>query len=340
MAILENIWYLVICVSVILYTILDGFDLGVGALHLFARDDRERRVFLNAIGPVWDGNEVWLIIVFGGLFAGFPAAYATICEAFYNLIMILLAAIIFRAVAIEFRSKVERKRWRHVWDYVFSVSSILMAFIIGVMMANLVEGIPLDQNGDFVGVHWNFFSPYAILLGVTAIALFSMHGAIFLLMKTEDALHSHVRRWVNPTIVFFLICYFVTTLATLFYMPHMLDRMRSVPWLFVVAILSMLSIANVPRCLHKGNDGFAFLSSCGCIAFLFILFGIGIYPNLVRSSINPAEYSITLYNASASLPALKVILTVACIGVPIVLAYGFWIYRIFRGKVKLDANSY
>ncbi|WP_420420912.1 cytochrome d ubiquinol oxidase subunit II [Simkania sp.] len=340
MAIYENIWYLVLCVSVIFYTVLDGFDLGVGALHLFARDDRERRVFLNAIGPVWDGNEVWLIIIFGGMFAGFPAAYATICESFYTLIMILLAAIIFRAVAIEFRSKVEHKKWRFAWDVIFSFSSILMAFIIGVIMANLIQGIPLDQNGDFVGTFGGFFTPYSILLGFTACALFAMHGAVFLLMKTEGTLHDHVRKWINPAIVVFLIFYVMTTLATLMYMPHMLKMMRSAPWLFVVALIAMLAIANVPRCIYKGNDGFAFISSSCCIAFLFFLFGIGIYPNLVRSSINPEHFSLNLYNAGAAASTYKVILTVACIGVPLVLAYGFWIYRIFRGKVTLDDTSY
>jgi len=340
MAIYENIWYLVICISVVFYTVLDGFDLGVGALHLFARDDRERRVFLNAIGPVWDGNEVWLIIIFGGMFAGFPAAYATICEAFYTLIMILLAAIIFRAVAIEFRSKIESKNWRFAWDIIFSFSSILMAFIIGMIMANLIQGIPLDENGDFVGSFSTFFSPYSILLGFTACALFAMHGAVFLLMKTEGSLHDHVRKWINPAIVVFLIFYVMTTLATLMYMPHMLKMMRSAPWLFAIALIAMLAIANVPRCIYKGNDGWAFISSSCCIAFLFFLFGIGIYPNLVRSSINPEHFSLNLYNAAAAVPTFKVILTVACIGVPLVLAYGFWIYRIFRGKVTLDDTSY
>jgi cytochrome d ubiquinol oxidase subunit II len=340
MAIYENIWYLIICISVVFYAVLDGFDLGVGALHLFARDDKERRIFLNAIGPVWDGNEVWLIIIFGGMFAGFPSAYATICETFYSLIMILLAAIIFRAVAIEFRSKVENRKWRYLWDLIFSLASILMAFIIGVIMANLIRGIPLDQEGNFYGNFIDFFSPYAILLGLTACALFAMHGAVFLLMKTEGALHDHIRKWVSPAIIVFLMFYLMTSLATVMYMPHMLDRMRAAPWLFIVVVCAMLSIANVPRCIHKGDDGWAFISSSSAIAFLFFLFGIGIYPNLVRSSINPADYSLTLYNAAAAPSTLKVILIVACIGVPLVLAYGFWIYRIFRGKVKLSDTSY
>ena len=340
MLIFENIWYIVICLSAILYTVLDGFDLGVGALHLFARNDRERRLFLNAIGPVWDGNEVWLIIIFGGMFAGFPAAYATICSAFYSLIMWMLAALIFRAVAIEFRSKLEKKGWRWTWDVVFSLSSIFMTFVIGVMIGNLIQGIPLDQEGIFWGSFRDFFSPYTFVLGMTSLALFTMHGAIYLLMKTEGSLHDHVRKWAYFSMVFFIICYIVITVFTLLKMPHMIKVMKNIPWLYGIALLALFSITNVLISILKARNGWAFISSCLSIFFLFTLFGVGIYPYLVRSSVNPEQFSLTLYNASASPETLKVIFTVACIGLPLVLAYGFWIYRMFRGKVKLDTNSY
>ncbi len=336
----ENLWYIIICISGIFYTILDGFDLGVGALHLLARDDRERRIFLNAIGPVWDGNEVWLIIIFGGMFAGFPPAYATICSAFYSLIMVMIAALIFRAVAIEFRSKLEGKRWRWIWDGIFSFSSIVMAFVIGVMIGNLIQGIPLDQNGIFWGSFKDFFNLYTVILGVTSIALFTMHGSIYLLMKTEGSLHDHVKKWTYLSMIFFMICYIVITILTLLKMPHMLEIMQNIPWLYCIALFALLSIANIFISIMKKRNGWAFISSCLSIFFLFALFGVGIYPYLVRSSVNPEQFSLTLYNASASLATLKVIFTVACIGVPLVLAYGFWIYRMFRGKVELDINSY
>lgn len=337
---LELIWYLVICISVIFYTVLDGFDLGVGCLHLFARDDTDRRVFLNAIGPVWDGNEVWLIIIFGGMFAGFPPVYATICSSFYTLMMIFIAGLMFRAVAIEFRSKHGSHAWRKTWDILFSVASFIIAFAIGIIMANLIHGLPINENGDFVGNFWGFFTPYTVLVGVTGVALFMMHGTTYLIMKTEGDLHDRIRNWVKPTILFFVICYVVTTLATLMYQPHMLNMMKESPWLFVVAVAAMLAIANVPRCVHHGKDGMAFLSSCFSIALLFILFGIGTFPNFVRSSIDPQNFSLTFLNSAASVKTLQVILTVALIGVPLVLAYGFWIYRVFRGKVRLDDTSY
>lgn len=335
----QVIWYLVIGASVIFYTVLDGFDLGVGCLHLFTRSDTERRVMLNAIGPVWDGNEVWLVIAFGALFVGFPPVYATVCSAFYTPIMILIAGLMFRAVAIEFRSKQESPRWRSFWDVMFSLGSYLIAFIIGIMMANLIIGIPIDKDQIFYGNFWSFFTPYTVLVAITGVALFSMHGAIFMLMKTEGEMHERIRRWVNPAIILFVILYVLVTFSTLVHQPHMIAVMKEHPWLFGVGLLAALAIAYIPACVKRGWDGTAFLSSCASIALLFSLFGIGTYPNLVRSTLDP-QNSLTLFNASAGFNTLKVVLIVAIIGVPLVLGYGWWIYRIFRGKVSLDEASY
>ena len=248
---LELIWYSVICLSVVAYVILDGFDLGVGMVHLFTSKDEERRIMLNAIGPVWDGNEVWIIIVSGGLLAGFPGAYATICSAFYVPIMIFLAGIIFRAVSIEFRSKLESVRWRHFWDAMFSISSYVISFILGILLGNLVMGIPIDVNGVFHGTFWSFFTPYTILMGITGIALFMMHGCIYLVMKTEGEFHDKVSVWSISAMVFFIITYVTLTLGTLTFMPHMQDLMREMPYLYVIGLVAMLLIANIPRCLRK-----------------------------------------------------------------------------------------
>ncbi len=336
---LELIWYFVICASVMFYIVLDGFDLGVGCVHLFCKGDEERRVFLNAIGPVWDGNEVWLVVIGGALFAGFPMAYATLCSAFYTPIMILLAGIIFRAVAIEFRSKLESARWRKIWDGLFSLASIVMTFSFGVVLGNLVEGIPLDSKGDYLGTFSEFFTPFPVLIGLTAIALFSMHGIIYLVMKTENDLHEKLRRWVSPSILCFVILFAVLTMATLIYKPTMAVKIKEYPVLFLVPVLAILSFANVIRCSNQRKDGSAFLFSCLSIALLFVLFGLGTFPNIIQSS-GITENSITIFNSASSVKTLKVILTVACIGVPLVLAYGIWIYHIFRGKVKMDHHSY
>lgn len=337
--VLTILWYAVIGFSVIAYTVLDGFDLGVGILNFFTKKDEERRVFLNAIGPVWDGNEVWLVIVGGALLAGFPDVYAALCSGFYNLLMLLIAALIFRAVAIEFRSKQPSRRWRFTWDFVFSFASLIIAFGVGLVLGNLVEGLPINEHKDFVGSLSLFFRPYSILVGLASVALFTMHGAIYLVMKTEGALHDKLRLWSNRSMILFAIMYFLLTVATLIYMPFMAERFRDMPWLIVVAAFAMLAFANIPREFTKGNDGWAFLSSCSVIGLLVLLFGIGTYPHLVMSSIDPA-HSLTIFNTSSSRLTLTVLLIIVLIGVPLVLAYSACIYRIFRGKVKIGPTSY
>ncbi len=220
---------------------------------------------LNAIGPVWDGNEVWLVTGGGALFAAFPNVYATVFSGFYLAFVLLLVALIFRAVAIEFRSKQPMRWWRQMWDIGFSAGSILSSLLIGVAMGNIAWGIPIDDRGEFAGTFWSLLHPYALLLGVTTVALFMMHGAIYALMKTEGPLHDKLRGWINHCIIFFIICYAVTTMATLLYVPHMAARVRANPWLFSIALANMLAIANIPREIHRGRDWRAFLSSCAAM---------------------------------------------------------------------------
>ncbi len=336
---LNTIWFILIGVLFVGYAMLDGFDLGVGALHLFTRSDDERRVMLNAIGPVWDGNEVWLVTGGGALFAAFPNVYATVFSGFYMAFVLLLVALIFRAVAIEFRSKQPMRWWRQMWDIGFSVGSVLSSLLIGVAMGNIAWGIPIDDRGEFAGTFWSLLHPYALLLGITTVALFMMHGAIYALMKTEGPLHDKLRSWINHCIISFIICYAVTTMATLIYVPHMAARLRANPWLFSIAVANMLAIANIPREIHRGNDWKAFLSSCAAMITLMGLFGLEMFPNLIWSNPNPA-HSLTIYNAASSPKTLGIMLIIAVTGVPAVLAYTASIYWIFRGKVRLDRMSY
>ncbi len=336
---LNTIWFFLIGILLVGYAILDGFDLGVGALHLLVKDDTERRIMLNSIGPVWDGNEVWLVTGGGALFAAFPHVYATVFSGFYTALMILLFMLIFRAVAIEFRSKQPMKWWRQMWDVAFSVASILIAFLAGVAVGNLITGIPLNAEKEFIGNFWTLINPYTLLVGVTTVALFMMHGAIYSVMKTEGQLHDKLRGWINNTIIFFIICYITTTMATLVYYPHMVQHFKEVPALFILAILNMLAIANIPREISKGKDFYAFLSSCASIAALLSLFAFGLFPNFVIASNNP-EFSLNIYNAASSQKTLNIMLIIALIGVPFVLAYTISIYWIFRGKVKLNNMSY
>lgn len=337
---LEFIWFSVFVILATGYAILDGFDLGVGMLHLFSKSDHERRLMLNSIGPVWDGNEVWLVTAGGALFAGFPDVYATLCSAFYIPIMILLAGLIFRAVAIEVRSKRPMAWWRWTWDILFCLASLVIAFGLGIVMGNLIRGIPLDATKEFTGDFMDLLHPYAILIGIMAVALFFMHGAIYTLMKTEGELHDKMRSRVNPSIIFFIVTYATATMATLIYMPHMVEAVKDRPFFFAIAILNMLAIANIPREIQRGRDGWAFISSCANIALLMALYGIGTYPNAIRAINDPANLSLTIYNAASSQKTLMILLIIALIGIPMVISYTIAVYWIFKGKVKLEPTSY
>jgi cytochrome d ubiquinol oxidase subunit II len=252
---------------------------------------------------------------------------------------LLLVALIFRAVAIEFRSKRPEFWWRQTWDIGFSVGSILSALLIGVALGNLAWGIPIDANGEFVGTFLGLLKPYPLLVGVTTVALFMMHGAIYGVMKTEGELHDKLRRWAMNSIIFFVICAAMTTMATLLYATHIAERVRENPWLFSIVLANMLAIANIPREFHRGKDWLAFLSSCAAMITLMALFALDAYPNLIYSMPHP-ENSLNIYNSASSHKTLGIMLVIAGIGVPIVIAYTVCIYWIFRGKVKMDRMSY
>ncbi len=333
------LWFVLVGVLFAGYAMLDGFDLGVGALMLRVKDDDERRVLYNAIGPVWDGNEVWLVTGGGALFAAFPPVYATVFSGFYLAFMLLLFALIFRAVAIEFRSKEPWQWWRRWWDRGFFAGSTTASLLIGVAMGNIVWGIPLDARGEFAGTFLSLLHPYALLMGITTVALFMMHGAIYLHMKTEGELQVRVREWINPLIIAFIVCFSLTTLATLLYVPRMTAILRAQPALFGVVVLLVLAVANLPREIHHGRDGRAFLSSCATMLLLMALFGLGMFPHMVYSQ-PVAEHSLTAYNAASTEKTLKIMTLIAAIGVPIVLSYTATVYYIFRGKVKVGKDSY
>ncbi len=329
---LNVIWFVLVGVLITGYAILDGFDLGVGMLQLLAKKDHDRRILLNAIGPVWDGNEVWLVVGGGALFAAFPHVYATVFSGFYTAFMLLLAALIFRAVAIEFRSKRPSARWRSGWDISFSIASFLIALLMGVALGNIVVGIPLGADKEYQGGFYNLLNPYALITGVTTIALFMMHGSIYLALKTEGELQVEVSRWVKGAIIFFGVMFGLLTIATFVFAPQMADKMRHAPWLFLLPTLALLAIANIPREISRGKFGLAFISSSCSIAGLLALFALGLYPNMVLSAPLP-QFSLNIYNAASSQGSLKTMFTIALMGMPFVIGYTIAIYWVFRGKV-------
>jgi cytochrome d ubiquinol oxidase subunit II len=336
---LNVIWFVLVGVLFIGYAVLDGFDLGVGALHLFARTDQQRRLMINSIGPVWDGNEVWLVTGGGALFAAFPHVYATVFSGFYMAFMLLLVMLIFRAVAIEFRSRQPMLWWRRTWDISFSLASLGSSLLLGTALGNIARGLPLSPDREFMGTFWDLLNPYALLVGVTTLALFTMHGAIYLVLKTEGEMQAQARGWARNAIIGFTMSYVTTTMATLLYVPHMADTVREHPELFALALLNMLAIANIPREIHHGRDFRAFLSSAAAIAALITLFGVGMFPDLVTAANDPAR-SLTIYNAASSPKTLGIMLIIAVIGIPLVLAYTAGIHWVVRGKVRLDRFSY
>ncbi|RFS18423.1 cytochrome d ubiquinol oxidase subunit II [Emticicia sp. C21] len=332
-------WFLVIGGIFSGYAILDGFDLGAGALHLFFNKEESRRKALNAIGPVWDGNEVWLVIGGGALFAGFPVVYATIFSAFYEPFMIFLVMLIFRAISIEFRSKEPMLWWRKTWDISYSVSSIILTLSLGLILGNIIQGLALDENFVYRGTLGDFFNPYAILIAFTTLSLFMMHGAIYLVMKTENRLYAKLTVIVKNTTIFFVLMFAVTSVVTLLYVPHMAERYKEVPYMFAFPILAILAVANITRQITKRKYRYAFISSAVVTALLMVLVAVGLFPNIILSSIDPA-YSITVHNGSSTDKSLKIILLFAVIGVPIVATYTTFVFWTFRGKVKLDDASY
>ncbi|HXB06448.1 MAG TPA: cytochrome d ubiquinol oxidase subunit II [Puia sp.] len=332
-------WFLVFGAVISGYAILDGFDLGAGSLHLFLSKEQSRRIAMNAIGPIWDGNEVWLVIGGGALFAGFPVAYAAIFSAFYVPFMVFLVGLIFRAVSIEFRSKEPWLWWRKAWDIVYCFASIVISLSLGLMLGNVVEGLPLNSNREFAGDLLSFFNPFAILVSITTLALFMMHGAIFLTMKTENRLFVKLHVLANNFIVFFVVSFAITTVYTLLYIPHLSDFFRTRPGYFAIPLMMLFAIANIPRQVKKGKYRFAFISSAITIALLLIMVALEVFPYLLYSPQHP-DNSITIYNAASSGRTMKILLVMALVGTPLVGIYTSFVFWTFKGKVKLDEMSY
>ncbi|GMV37088.1 MAG: cytochrome c oxidase assembly protein [Fimbriimonadales bacterium] len=336
---LNLVWFILLGVLLTGYAILDGFDLGVGILHPLAKTDTERRIFMNSIGPLWDGNEVWLVTFGGALFAAFPEAYATAFSGFYLAFMLLLFALIFRAVSMEFRSKLEVAGWRKFWDYSFFVASAVATLLFGVAVGNAMQGLAIGADREYVGSFFDLLRPYPLLVGALAVALFAMHGSIYLYLKTEGELQERIHGWMWRTFGAFMALYMLVTIVTLITVPNATKNFETLPISWVVVFLNVLAVANIPRAIYLGKPGYAFVSSCCTIAALNFLFGVALFPNLLVSSLNPA-WSLTIYNAASSQKTLGIMLIIAIIGMPFVLAYTSVIYWVFRGKVQIGKFSY
>ena len=332
---LNILWFILITVLYTGFFILEGFDFGVGILLPFiARNDQERRVVINTIGPHWDGNEVWLITAGGATFAAFPHWYATFFSGFYLPLFLLLVALIIRGVAFEFRSKEDDPRWRAVWDWSIFVGSLVPALLFGVAFANLARGVPIDADMQYVGGFWNLLNPYALLIGVLAVVGFTLHGATFLNLKTGGVILERSRRVARrlwPVVVVVLLVSFIATyIAT-----DAVAQLGVNPG--VIPIGAGLSILAVGYFVRRRMDGWAFALSMLTIGLTVVTIFLILYPRVMVSSLDPA-YSLTIYNASSSDYTLRVMSIVAAIFVPIVLIYQAWSYWVFRQRITADSH--
>jgi cytochrome d ubiquinol oxidase subunit II len=338
---LADLWFVLFILIIAAYLVLDGFDLGVGILHPFvARTDGERRVILNAIGPIWDGNEVWLVVGGGVLFAAFPIVYAALFSGFYGAMMLVLFSLILRTVAIEFRSKMGSPGWRAVWDYVFFGASLGLAVLLGVALGNIARGIPLNQAGEVeVSNIFDLLNPFALLVGLTSIAMVTMHGALYLNLKTEGILQERVQRLVPITMAIFAVLAAVTGAAVFLQEDPIADGYLANPWRFIFPIAAAVAFVGAWLRFRGGREAIALGLSGTTIALVIIAVGAGLYPNLLVSTTDPA-FNMTTTNASSADNTLAILLIVAIIGIPFVLTYTSGVYYIFRGKVHLSHDSY
>jgi cytochrome d ubiquinol oxidase subunit II len=337
---LADIWFVLFIAIVAGYLILDGFDMGVGMLHIpIARTDQDRRTFLNSIGPFWDGNGVWLVLAGGVLFGVFPLAYASLFSGLYVAFMLVLVAIILRATSMEFRSKRSSKRWRSFWDGVFALTSVSLAFLLGVAFGNIVSGVPLDADGNMTVKLVDLLTPFALLVGATTVAMLAMHGSLYLVMKTEGELQERVKAVVPTLIVAFLVLNTLVVIAMVVEDRDITARYLKDIWpvIFPAAALGALLLAW--RSVRRGEDLRAFVFSSATIALLLVSGAIGLFPNLIVSTTDPS-YSLTIYNAAAADNTLVICLIVALIGMPFVLAYTAGVYYFFRGKTVVDPHGY
>ncbi len=330
----QLIWFILIAILFIGYFILEGFDFGVGILMPFiSKDDTDRRVVVNTIGPFWDGNEVWLITAGGAMFAAFPHWYATLFSGFYIPLFLMLVALILRAVGFEFRSKKTEAWWRSTFDQFIFWGSLIPALLWGVAFTNIVQGLPIGADMNFTGNLLHILNPYALLGGVVAVLIFVLHGALFLSLRTTDKLKERAEKIAS--VLWIPIALITATFAGLGYWHTVLfEGLGLVPGSFpTLAILSFISCFVF---IKLKMQGYAFAAMAGTILLGTAVVFYGLFPNVMPSSLDSA-YSLTVYNASSSQLTLRIMSIVALFFIPVVLAYQGWSYYVFSKRVSRDA---
>jgi cytochrome d ubiquinol oxidase subunit II len=338
---LNTLWFVLIAVLYIGFFVLEGFDFGVGILLPFLSRDKDpeqvdvkRRLMINTIGPHWDGNEVWLLTAGGATFAAFPEWYATMFSGFYLALFLLLLALIGRGVSFEYRSKDPNSRWRGLWDWLIFLGSAVPALLLGVAFGNLVRGVPIDAEMNYVGGFFNLLNPYALLAGLSTVLLFTLHGAIFLSLKTDGEMKEKAqatagRLWLVVSVVLLAL------LAATYFATDIYEHLGLNPG--IVPITGMVAILLTGFFVRRDRQGWAFVTTAITIAFSLVTMFLIMYPRVMISSIDPS-YSLTISNASSTPYTLTVMTVVALIFVPIVLVYQGWSYWVFRKRLSTKSR--
>jgi cytochrome d ubiquinol oxidase subunit II len=332
---LNTLWFVLIAVLFTGFFVLEGFDYGVGILLPFvAKSDSERRRVINTIGPVWDGNEVWILTGGGAIFAAFPHWYATLFSGFYLALFLILAALIVRGVAFEFRSKDPSPAWRATWDRMIFVGSLLPAILWGVALANLLKGVPIDASKNYVGGFLDLLSPYTLVAGLASLAVFVTHGAIFLHLKSSDPIRARALsaiKTIGPAATALLLAFLVGTYAW----TDVYARLGLNPGL--VPLAALFALLSAGYLIHRERMGWAFVMTTLSIVFSVATLFVALFPRVMVSSLDPS-WSLTIYNASSTPYTLGIMSIVAAVFVPIVLAYQGWTYWVFRHRITAETR--
>ncbi|GAA2073272.1 cytochrome d ubiquinol oxidase subunit II [Aeromicrobium tamlense] len=325
---LTTVWFILIAFLFVGYFVLEGFDFGVGMLvGLLAKDEKERRVLVNTIGPVWDGNEVWLIVGGGALFAAFPEWYATLFSGFYLPLFLILVALIIRGVAFEYRGLREHQAWRDRWDWAIIVGSFLPALLWGVAFANIARGVPLNESHEYVGGFFNLLNPYALLGGVMTTAVFLTHGAIFVALKTVGDIRVRAHAFAQRVGV-------VAALLAVAFIGWTAARDGD-PAVWIIGAVAAVAFLGALAASHAERDGWAFVGTAVAIAGVVIMLFVSLFPDVMPSTLDPA-FSLTTENASSTPYTLKIMTWVAVAFTPIVLIYQSWSYWVFRKRIGVQ----
>jgi cytochrome d ubiquinol oxidase subunit II len=331
---LTDVWFVLIAVLWIGYLVLEGFDFGVGVLlPVLGRNETERRVLINTIGPVWDGNEVWVLVAGGATFAAFPEWYATLFSGFYLPLFLILVALIARGVAFEYRGKRDDPTWRARWDIAIFLGSLVPSILWGVAFANLVRGVPIEPdpatgNLEFVGTFWGLLNPYALLGGVTTLLLFVTHGAVFLALKTKGDVRARANALAGR------VGLLAAVVAVAFLVWTQFVNSGGVAGV-VLSVVAALSLVGALAANRLGREGWAFIGSAVTIGLAVVVLFVSLYPDVMPSSIDPA-YSLTTTNAASTPYTLRIMTWVAVILTPIVLLYQGWTFWVFRRRLGVE----